>query len=692
MKKRKKKIKEIITNDGSGGGIFEGPSHKDGGIPVTIEQTGEKIEVEEIEPLLNPDSMSLKEQYSCVGEPMGVLSAVNQLSKKGNKFSNAPGVCKIINSSKEQGDKINSKAEIDNQKSDKPIVRVGGENVVVPVGSAIVNKTSPKLKKRIRVSGTPEQIASEINTIGKNGVDFAPGASIEYINVDNKYLYGGVAYKSPIYSKLKQAKELIKDHSPLYVWKKTGCILGCDNKWRFEIDDSKSKIKIPLKDISANFKKGDYIYSLEDILQHEDFYYLYPEAKKIIFVINTNHRQRDLLLAASGTNKQNGKFYIILTIKTLEAYEIIISNFEGSQRLRRQFNAILLHEIQHYLQKRHSFREGVGVDQITEELQRKIKDARNRANLVRGIERDKFLDEAEDIKKNLDYYIGERYINQPSEQEAWDVYYRANLSKEKRDNIPPSYFSSQALKTGGKMEDNFSHGGTIRKVKIDSLPHPIYATVQEDLGDKIRTDKGIYSKQDVIKEFNVPKQFFAKHGMGKSHKKYIDFLSSSDDPIMKAVAIPKYNDLSIREANFLNNLFSDITSLKKTEEGEYYVDIDAKRYNRILMDLEKRGYGYIIGDSFTAKDKLFEFTHAVRMFSQSDNPLNQLSSGGNIEEREYYRNPQPNLEQEVIDRINRLRFLISKTDGKEKDFYTRELSALKERIDSPKAECGCKIN
>jgi hypothetical protein len=129
--------------------------------------------------------------------------------------------------------------------------------------------------------------------------------------------------------------------------------------------------------------------------------------------------------------------------------------------------------------------------------------------------------------------------------------------------------------------------------------------------------------------------FFSGDMMAGGGEADSDFVN----PIQKAISLPKYNDLSIREATFLNNLFSDLTKLKKTTEGEYYVELDAVKYNRILMDLEKKGYGYIIGDSFTAKDKLFEFTHAVRMFlERKNNPDSQMAGGGKTGIPERHKN------------------------------------------------------
>lgn len=102
---------------------------------------------------------------------------------------------------------------------------------------------------------------------------------------------------------------------------------------------------------------------------------------------------------------------------------------------------------------------------------------------------------------------------------------------------------------------------------------------------------------------------------------------NENNPIIEATELPKYSDLSIREAHWLYNLFGDYSKLKKTKEGEYYIEIDAVVNKRILSNLEKMGYGYVVGDSFTAKDKLFEFTHAVRMFENPPTAASGLLVG-----------------------------------------------------------------
>lgn len=60
----------------------------------------------------------------------------------------------------------------------------------------------------------------------------------------------------------------------------------------------------------------------------------------------------------------------------------------------------------------------------------------------------------------------------------------------------------------------FEVGGTIRKVKVHvpSEKYPIYATVQNDLGSSIITDKGEFLKKDIIKEFQLDSSIIKEHG------------------------------------------------------------------------------------------------------------------------------------------------------------------------------------
>ena len=67
------------TIDGTKGGILEGASHKKGGIKGRLRSTGETVEMQGKESIINSNSMQMKNIVECEGTPAGVASAVNEL-------------------------------------------------------------------------------------------------------------------------------------------------------------------------------------------------------------------------------------------------------------------------------------------------------------------------------------------------------------------------------------------------------------------------------------------------------------------------------------------------------------------------------------------------------------------------------------------------------------------------------------
>ena len=69
------------------GGFTVGPSHDDGGIPMTVKSTGQKIEVEGGEGIINKHSMADNRKYTVTGTPKQIASAINEIDGKGVSFS-----------------------------------------------------------------------------------------------------------------------------------------------------------------------------------------------------------------------------------------------------------------------------------------------------------------------------------------------------------------------------------------------------------------------------------------------------------------------------------------------------------------------------------------------------------------------------------------------------------------------------
>ena len=157
------------------------------------------------------------------------------------------------------------------------------------------------------------------------------------------------------------------------IWEQTGWYVDPkDGQWRFEIDDSKSKLK-DFKDVfnteleptspainsekSKNFfnELGNVELSKEDgkykklsqVFDHENFYKNYPDLKDIDVIFYSNPKQRTLLGSAS-----DDKIFI-----NLSAYD----NYED-------IKSTLLHELQHVVQHEEGFVPGSSQTAVPGEL------------------------------------------------------------------------------------------------------------------------------------------------------------------------------------------------------------------------------------------------------------------------------------------------------------------------------------
>ena len=68
------------------GGFTKGPSHAEGGIPMTVKSTGQKIEVEGGEGIINKRSMADDRVFEVKGTPKQIASAINEIDGNGVSF------------------------------------------------------------------------------------------------------------------------------------------------------------------------------------------------------------------------------------------------------------------------------------------------------------------------------------------------------------------------------------------------------------------------------------------------------------------------------------------------------------------------------------------------------------------------------------------------------------------------------
>ena len=77
------------------GGFTVGPSHDDGGIPMTVRSTGQKIEVEGGEGIINKHSMADNREFSVKGTPRQIASAINEIDGNGISFDKGANIQKL---------------------------------------------------------------------------------------------------------------------------------------------------------------------------------------------------------------------------------------------------------------------------------------------------------------------------------------------------------------------------------------------------------------------------------------------------------------------------------------------------------------------------------------------------------------------------------------------------------------------
>ncbi len=76
-------MKQKIFNKG---GFTVGPSHADGGIPMVVKSTGQKVELEGGEAVINKKSMDDNRIYKVEGTPRQIASAINEIDGNGVQF------------------------------------------------------------------------------------------------------------------------------------------------------------------------------------------------------------------------------------------------------------------------------------------------------------------------------------------------------------------------------------------------------------------------------------------------------------------------------------------------------------------------------------------------------------------------------------------------------------------------------
>lgn len=244
---------------------------------------------------------------------------------------------------------------------------------------------------------------------------------------------------------------------------KTGWFEGKDNKWRFEIGDEDARI---IKKLRVNGK-----YYLGDILEHEDLFSMYPKLKrvKVNFV--------DIKDVA-------GQF-------TGGQYSPLTNKIELNNRLFKKDNhlyyiqKILLHEIQHNIQKLENFAKGSSG------------------------------------KKGM-----EEYINNLGEQEARDTSSRMSLNYQERLRKIPSSVKINSERSIVKNKNKAYNLFKKKEIKINDnnqIPKEDLREILHETKRSIRLDDGGF--RDKISNKKEIGTVLQQH----TEKKYVAKKATSDD-------------------------------------------------------------------------------------------------------------------------------------------------------------------
>ena len=153
------------------------------------------------------------------------------------------------------------------------------------------------------------------------------------------FMYAGQKAQTADKSALQRAVEMEQaGEDAEAIRKETGWFLGMDGKYRYEIDDSKTKL-------SAEFlnRKRSKKYKLVDILDHPNFFEAYPDAKNISVSIEP--------LSRAIGEMAGSKMFISTSL------------------LPEQKERTVLHELQHWVQTTEGFASGGDVGTVIEEAE-----------------------------------------------------------------------------------------------------------------------------------------------------------------------------------------------------------------------------------------------------------------------------------------------------------------------------------
>ena len=169
-------------------------------------------------------------------------------------------------------------------------------------------------------------------------------------------IFAGPGARTADMSMLARAKELAASGALReQIWGDTGWFQGPDQKWRFEIDDNKSRIPDSrVKDLYGNWEaRGS---AMRSGIEHPEFFDAYPEAKALSYRYTLNPTDT----GGSGEFKSNTHLG-----GAGEAYPGGEGLIDAEASSPSDIHKIALHELMHYVQGKEGFSGGANPVDIT---------------------------------------------------------------------------------------------------------------------------------------------------------------------------------------------------------------------------------------------------------------------------------------------------------------------------------------
>ena len=264
-------------------------------------------------------------------------------------------------------------------------------------------------------------------------------------------MFGGRMAKTADHNALAKAEDLASRGAPReQIWNETGWFQGPDQKWRFEIDDSKSWLA------DWGFGKAQ---KAGNVMQHKDMFDAYPDLREV---------------PMQGTMSLDS------------AYN---SGTDAMSVGMHKKNAAL-HEFQHAIQKREGFDAGGNVFSASashprvSEIGDQIGALEARSSSATSIDEARAIDsqirqlmaQQKQAKENLGYGS---YQSLPGEVEARNVEARMNMSAEERRATPP--WLTQDIADADQIVNLFSNGSKPGAAIGNSLVESQQGLTTEDI-------------------------------------------------------------------------------------------------------------------------------------------------------------------------------------------------------------------